>query len=151
MKTVSVLDVFLAVIVANFLFVVCCFLFLLSSQSKVPYWLRTRAARFVRMQRYRLGERLREQRRMQRQLGIEPHMSHVRMGTTFTWGGERMDAGGPRFFFVLFSGWRQDDVRMTSVSYRHVVAMYSVRYSRVMVCFYIVSHDEIYLAWVEMN
>lgn len=48
-------------------------------QAKVPYWLRTRAARFVRMQRYHLGERLREQRRAQRDLGVAPHISHVRM------------------------------------------------------------------------
>lgn len=48
-------------------------------QAKVPYWLRTRAARFVRMQRYHLGERLREQRRAQRELGVAPHISHVRM------------------------------------------------------------------------
>lgn len=59
----------------------CCRLFpLMVPQAKVPYWLRTRAARFVRMQRYRLGERLRAQRKAQRELGIEPHISHVRIG-----------------------------------------------------------------------
>lgn len=47
-------------------------------QEKVPYWLRTRAARFVRMQRYRFGERLRAQRRAQRDLGMEPHIARVR-------------------------------------------------------------------------
>ncbi|CAN0099867.1 unnamed protein product, partial [Ectocarpus sp. 4 AP-2014] len=46
-------------------------------QSKVPYWLRTRAARFVRMQRYRLGERIRAQQRAHRAVGIQPHISHL--------------------------------------------------------------------------
>lgn len=51
-------------------------------QLKVPYWLRTRAARFARMQRYRLGERLRAKRRADRDLGVEPPISHV-SGSTY--------------------------------------------------------------------
>ena len=46
-------------------------------KSKVPSWLRARAARFVRMQRYRFGERLRAQRRVMQAMGMKPHISQV--------------------------------------------------------------------------